>query len=144
MWTAQSLAFACMVTINRALVSFQVAPSRFNSPCSTSSTGLLVRPFTPLLPCLAGPQPVPGCCSILLSMMTEDSLETDLCQHVVTLLNRALDSPDGPHQGSPQCLPLRHSLVTVLLDKGLMRVISELQDLGQEPIFTVSLGCSCT
>ena len=72
--------------------------------------------------------------------MTEEALETDLCQHVVTLINRALDSPDGPHQGFAQCLALRHSLVTTLLDKGLMRVVSDLQDLGQEPIFTVSIS----
>ena len=71
-------------------------------------------------------------------MMTEDAMETDLCQHVITLINRALDSPDGPHQGFSQCLALRQSLVAALLDKGLMRVISDLQDLGQEPIFSVS------
>ena len=51
---------------------------------------------------------------------------------------RALDSPEGPHKGIPECLALRHSLVLALLDKGLTKVISELQDLAQEPIFTVS------
>lgn len=95
----------------------------------------------------AGESEVPEYCSTLLSMMTEDAMETDLCQHVITLINRALDSPDGPHQGFSQCLALRQSLVTALLDKGLMRVINDLQDLGQEPIFSVSRAakhmCAC-
>lgn len=86
----------------------------------------------------AGETEVPQYCSTLLSMVTEDAMETDLCQHVITLINRALDSPDGPHQGFSRCLALRQSLVTALLDKGLMRVINDMQDLGQEPIFSVS------
>ena len=108
---------------------------RFSQTVSRS-TCFYVR----FLYCPAEKQEAPEYCSTLLSMMTEDALETDLCQHVVTLINRALDSPDGPHQGFAQCLALRHSLVTTLLDKGLMRVISDLQDLGQEPIFTVSIS----
>ncbi len=77
-------------------------------------------------------------CSILLAMMTWSHLDSDLCQHVITLINRALDAPDGPHKGFPSCLALRQRLVMALLDKGLMRVITDLQDLVQESLFHVS------
>ena len=71
--------------------------------------------------------------------MTWNHLDSDLCQHVITLINTALDSPDGPHKGNAKCPALRQSLVVALLDKGLMRVISDLQDLVQESLFNVSL-----
>ena len=71
-------------------------------------------------------------------MMTWNHLESDLCQHVITLLNRALDSPEGPHKGACECLVLRQRLVAALLDQGLMRVITDLQDLVQESLFQVS------
>ncbi|KAL0049978.1 hypothetical protein WJX82_001917 [Trebouxia sp. C0006] len=74
-------------------------------------------------------------CSILLAMMTWNHLDSDLCQHVITLINTALHSPDGPHKGNAKCLALRQRLVMALLDKGLMRVISDLQDLVQESLF---------
>lgn len=77
-------------------------------------------------------------CSTILAMMSWDHLDSDLCQHVITLINRALDSPDGPHKGSPKCLVLRQRLVNALLDRGLMRVITDLQDLVQESLFQVS------
>ena len=77
-------------------------------------------------------------CSALLSLMTWDHLDSDLCQHVITFINRALDSPDGPHKGFARCLALRQRLVTALLDKGLMRVITDLQDLVQESLFQVT------
>ena len=70
-------------------------------------------------------------------MMSWDHLDSDLCEHVITLINRALDSPDGPHKGSPKCLVLRQRLVTALLDRGLMRVITDLQELVQESLFQV-------
>ena len=69
--------------------------------------------------------------------MTWDHLDSDLCQHVITLINRALDSPDGPHKGFSKCLALRQRLVTALLHRGLMRVITDLQDLVQESLFQV-------
>jgi hypothetical protein len=78
-------------------------------------------------------------CSTLLAMMTWNHLDSDLCQHVITLINTALDSPDGPHKGNAKCPALRQRLVMALLDKGLMRVISDLQDLVQESLFNVSL-----
>ena len=78
-------------------------------------------------------------CSTLLAMMTWNHLDSDLCQHVITLINTALDSPDGPHKGNGKCPALRQRLVMALLDKGLMRVISDLQDLVQESLFNVSL-----
>lgn len=78
-------------------------------------------------------------CSTILAMMSWDHLDSDLCQHVITLINRALDSPDGPHKGSPKCLVLRQRLVNALLDRGLMRVITDLEDLvQQESLFQVS------
>ena len=76
-------------------------------------------------------------CSSILAMMSWDHLDSDLCEHVITLINRALDSPDGPHKGSPKCLVLRQRLVTALLDRGLMRVITDLQELVQESLFQV-------
>ena len=69
--------------------------------------------------------------------MSWDHLDSDLCQHVITLINRALDSPDGPHKGTPKCLVLRQRLVNALLDRGLMRVITDLQELVQESLFQV-------
>ncbi|DBB05487.1 TPA: hypothetical protein ACH3X1_012444 [Trebouxia sp. C0004] len=74
-------------------------------------------------------------CNTLLAMMTWNHLDSDLCQHVITLINTALDSPDGPHKGNVNCPALRQRLVMALLDKGLMRVISDLQDLVQESLF---------
>ena len=76
-------------------------------------------------------------CSTILAMMSWDHLDSDLCQHVITLINRALDSPDGPHKGTPKCLVLRQRLVNALLDRGLMRVITDLQELVQESLFQV-------
>ena len=77
-------------------------------------------------------------CTTLLAMMTWHHLDSGLCQHVITLINTALDSPDGPHKGLPNCLALRQLLVMALLDKGLMRVIMDLQELVQESLFNVS------
>ena len=65
-----------------------------------------------------------------------------MCMTPRSVYCRALDSPEGPHKGVPECLALRQGLVMALLDKGLMKVISDLQDLAQEPIFTVRLCCS--
>ena len=74
-------------------------------------------------------------------MMTWDHLDSDLCQHVITFINTALDSPDGPHKGHAKCLALRQRLVTALLDQGLMRGITDLQDLVQESLFQVGFCC---
>ena len=76
-------------------------------------------------------------CSTLLAMMNWSHMDSDLCQHVITFINMALDSPEGPHKGFPECLALRHRLVVALLDKGLMRVIADLQELVQESLFQV-------
>ena len=74
--------------------------------------------------------------------MTWNHLDSDLCQHVITLINRALDSPDGPHKGDPRCCAPRQRLVVALLDKGLMKTITDLQELVQESLFNVSCPCS--
>ena len=81
-------------------------------------------------------------CSTLLAMMTWNHLDSDLCQHVITLINRALDSPDGPHKGDRRCCAPRQRLVVALLDKGLMKTITDLQELVQESLFNVSCPCS--
>ena len=75
-------------------------------------------------------------------MMTWNHLDSDLCQHVITLINRALDAPDGPHKGDPRCSAPRQRLVVALLDKGLMKTITDLQELVQESLFNVSCPCS--
>lgn len=80
-------------------------------------------------------------CTTIVAMMTWDHLDSGLCQHVITLINRALDSPDGPHKGFSKCLALRQRLVAALLDRGLMRVITDLQDLVQESLFQVRQAC---
>ena len=76
-------------------------------------------------------------CSSLLAMISWYHLDSGLCQHVITFINTALVSPDGPHKGFPKCLALRQLLVTALLDKGLMRVVTDLQELVQESLFQV-------
>ena len=74
--------------------------------------------------------------------MNWDHLDSDLCQHVITFINTALESPDGPHKGDAKCLALRQCLVTALLDHGLMRGINDLQEMVQESLFQVGLCCS--
>lgn len=82
-------------------------------------------------------------CSTMLAMMTQYHLDSDLCQHIITFINTALDAQDGPHKGVPECLALRRRLVAALLDKGVMRVVGDLQEVVQESLFQAGFAFGC-
>ena len=57
-----------------------------------------------------------------------------------------LVAPEACHESDVRCLAVRRQFVNVLLEKGLLKVVTELQDTVEDNLFGVSLNAlsSCS
>eukprot|EP00891_Asterochloris_glomerata_P002244 jgi/Astpho2/2244/fgenesh1_pg.00040_%23_71_t len=81
---------------------------------------------------------LPDFCTQLLSLLTVNrysGIDMDLCAHVVMFINQVLVAPEACHESDVRCLAVRRQFVNILLETGLLKVVTELQDTVEDNLF---------